>query len=56
MKEFSEKYYFKMGITLKSNATEVYIMDCKLLYVLAVSGTGTFILSTHFAQQEEGIY
>lgn len=45
-----------MGITLKSNTTEVYVMDFKMLHVWAVSGTGTFILSTYFAQQEAGTY
>lgn len=45
-----------MGITLQSNAIEIYVMDCKLLYVWAVSGTGTFIFYTHFAQQEAETY
>lgn len=45
-----------MGITLKSNTTEVYVMDFRMLYVSAVSGSGTFILSTHFAQQEAGTF
>jgi len=38
----------KVGITLKSNATEVYAMHSQLLYIKAVSGTCTFILSIHF--------
>lgn len=37
-----------MGITLKPNATKVYVMNSKLMYTKGVSGTCTFIWSIHF--------
>lgn len=49
MNLISEKYDFKVGITLNSNAVEVHVMDSKQLYFKAVSGTCTFILSIHLA-------